>query len=151
MVLSRYRILQTKDEQGKWTDAGAVYERTYHDSPLVAVPVAGAGDVKVNWREWNDIARREREYGFFEPSLEEYDKVFADHADRYRLSDEIYTIEGDSYKEIRAKLYQRYVLDPMHEREEVERSILSYEVPERALAGVRAIRETRGDEPCPSD
>jgi hypothetical protein len=146
MVLSRYRILQTKNRLGKWMDAGAVYERTYHDSPLVAVPVAGAGDVKVNWREWNDIARREREYGFFEPSLEEYDKVFADHADRYRLSEEVYTIEGDSFKEIRAQLYQRYVLDPAHEREEVEHSILSYEVPERALAGVRTIRETKDDD-----
>ena len=147
MVLSRYRILQTRDKQGGWTDAGAVYERTYHDSPLVAVPVAGAGDVKVNWREWRDIAAREREFGAVGPPLEEYDKVFADHADRYRLSEEVYTIEGDSYKEIRAQLYQRYVLDPMHEREEAERPVLTYEVPaERPLAPARAIRETKGDD-----
>ena len=98
MALSRYRILQTKNELERWTDAGAVYERTFHDSPLVAVPVAGAGDVKVNWREWRDIAAREREFGAVGPPLEEYDKVFADHADRYRLSEAIYTIEGDSYK-----------------------------------------------------
>jgi len=109
------------------------------------IPVAGAGDVKVNWREWDDIARREREYGFFEPSLEEYHKVFADHADRYRLSEEIYTIEGDSYKEIRARLYQRYVLDPM--REQAEHPVLTYEVPvEKPLAATRAIRETKGDD-----
>jgi len=149
MVLSRYRILQTKNELGRWMDAGAVYERTYHDSPLVAVPVAGAGDVKVNWREWDDFAAREREFGAVEPPLEEYDKVFADHADRYCLSEEIYTIEGNSYKEIRARLYQRYVLDPAHEREEAERRVLTYEVPaERLLAAARAIRETKGDEPC---
>jgi hypothetical protein len=147
MVLSRYRILQTKNELGRWMDAGAVYERTYHDSPLVAVPVAGAGDVKVNWREWDDITAREREFGAVGPPLEEYDKVFADHADRYRLSEEIYTIEGDSYKEIRAQLYQRYVLDPMHEREETEHPVLTYEVsPERPLATARAIRETKGDD-----
>jgi len=110
------------------------------------IRVAGAGDVKFNWREWDDIARREREYGFFEPSLEDYDKVFADHADRYRLSEEIHIIEGDSYKEIRAKLYQRYVLDPMREWEEAERPVLTYEVPaERPLAPARAIRETEGD------
>jgi len=145
MVFSRYRILRTKNEQGRWTDAGAVYERTYHDSPLVAVPVAGAGDVKVNWREWRDIAAREREFGAMGPPLEEYDKVFADHADRYRLSEEIYTIEGDSYKEIRAKLYQRYVLDPM--REQAEHPVLTYEVPaESSLAAARAIRETKGDD-----
>jgi len=149
MVLSRYRVLQTKNEQGRWTDAGAVYERTFHDSPLVAVPVAGAGDVKVNWREWDGFAAREREFGAVGPPLEEYDKVFADHADRYRLSEELYTIEGDSYKEIRARLYQRYVLDPMHEQ--AEHPVLTYEVPaERPLAAARAIRETKGDEPCPS-
>jgi len=143
--------LQTKNELGRWTDAGAVYERTFHDSPLVAVPVAGAGDVKVNWREWNNIAAREREFGAVGPPLEEYDKVFADHADRYRLSEEIHIIEGDSYKEIRAKLYQRYVLDPMHEREEAEYPALTYEVPaKRPFAPARAIRETKGDEPCPS-
>ena len=147
MALSRYRILQTKNELGRWTDAGAVYERTFHDSPLVAVPVAGAGDVKVHWREWRDIAAREREFGAVGPPLEEYDKVFADHADRYRLSEEVYTIEGDSYKEIRAKLYQRYVLDPMHEREEAEHPVLTYEVPaQRPLAPARAIRETKGDD-----
>ena len=128
-------------------DAGAVYERTYHDSPLVAVPVAGAGDVKVNWREWGDIAAREREFGAVGSSLEEYDKVFADHADRYRLSEEVYTIEGSSYKEIRAKLYQRYVLDPAREREEAERPVAAYEVPtERSLAPARAIRETKGSD-----
>jgi len=147
MVLSRYRILRTKNEQGRWTDTGAVYERTYHDSPLVAVPVAGAGDVKVNWREWRDIAAREREFGAVGPPLEEYDKVFADHADRYRLSEEIYTIEGDSYHEIRAQLYQRYVLDPMHEQEEAEHPVLTYEVPaEKPLAAARAIREKGGDD-----
>jgi hypothetical protein len=147
MVLSRYRILQTKNELGRWMDAGAVYERTYYDSPLVAVPIAGAGDVKVNWREWNDIAAREREFGAVGPPLEEYDKVFADHADRYRLSEEVYTIEGDSYKEIRAQLYQRYVLDPMREREEAEHPVLTYEVPaEKPFAAARAIRETKGDD-----
>jgi hypothetical protein len=79
--------------------------------------------------------------------LEEYHKVFADHADRYRLSEEIYTIEGDSYKEIRARLYQCYVLDPMHEREEAEHPVLTYEVPaEGSLAAARAIRETKGDD-----
>ena len=101
--------------------------------------------MKVNWREWRDIAAREREFGAMGPPLEEYDKVFADHADRYRLSEEIYTIEGDSYKEIRAKLYQRYVLDPM--REQAEHPVLTYEVPaESSLAAARAIRETKGDD-----
>ena len=133
-------------ESGVWETSGAVFERTFGTPESAVIPVAGAGDVKVNWREWDDIASREREYGFFEPSLEEYDKVFADHADRYRLSKEVYTIEGDSYKEIRAKLYQRYVLDPMCEWEEAERPVLTYEVPvERPLAPARAIRETEGD------
>ncbi len=63
-----------------------------------------------------------------------------------QLSEEVYTIEGDSYKEIRARLYQRYVLDPMHEREEAEYPALTYEVPERPFAAARAIRETKGDD-----
>ena len=152
-MITRYRVLQTRNpENGIWETSGAVFERTFGTPKVAVIPVAGAGDVKVNWREWDDIARREREYGFFEPSLEEYDKVFADHADRYRLSEEVYTIEGDSYKEIRAQLYQRYVLDPAHEREEAERLVLTYEVPaKRPLAPARAIRETKGDEPCLSD
>lgn len=147
-MITRYRVLQTRNsESGTWETSGAVFERTFGTPKVAVIPVAGAGDVKVNWREWDDIARREREYGFFEPSLEEYHRVFADHADRYRLSEEVYTIEGDSYKEIRAKLYRRYVLDPMREREEAERPVLTYEVPaERPLAPARAIRETKGDD-----
>lgn len=147
-MITRYRVLQTRNpENGIWETSGAVFERTFGTPNVAVIPVAGAGDVKVNWWEWDDIARREREYGFFEPSLEEYDKVFADHADRYRLSEEVYTIEGGSYKDIRAKLYQRYVLDPMREREEAERPVLTYEVPaERPLAPARAIRETKGDD-----
>ncbi len=126
-------MLQTRNpENGVWETSGAVFERTFGTPKVAVIPVAGAGDVKVNWREWDDIARREREYGFFEPSLEEYDKVFADHADRYRLSPEIYTIEGDSYKEIRERLYQQYVLAPMQAKEkaqpEGERLALSYEI-----------------------
>ena len=150
-MISRYRILKMKDPHaGEWIDSGAVFERTFNSSNLYAIPVAGAGDVKVNWKDWDDFKRREREHGIFGPPLEEYDKVFADHADRYRLSEEVYIIEGDSYKEIRAQLYQCYVLDPMREREEAERPVLTYEVPERPLAPARAIRETKGDEPCPS-
>jgi hypothetical protein len=147
-MISRYRILKMRDPHtGEWVDSGAVFERTFNSSNLYAIPVAGAGDVKVNWRDWDDFNRREREYGIFGPPLEEYDKIFADHADRYRLSEEIYTIEGDSYKEIRARLYQRYVLDPMREWEEAEPPVLTYEVPaESSLAAARAIRETKGDD-----
>jgi len=101
----------------------------------------------VNWRDWNAIDKKADDYGMFGPPLEEYHKVFADHADRYRLSEEVYTIEGDSYKEIRAKLYQRYVLDPAHKREEAEHPVLTYEAPaERPLAPARAIHETKGDD-----
>lgn len=146
-MISRYRILKMREPHtGEWVDSGAVFERTFDSSNLYAIPVAGAGDVKANWKDWDDFNRREREYGIFGPPLEEYDKVFADHADRYCLSEEIYTIEGNSYKEIRAKLYQRHVLDPMREREEAEHPDLTYEVPaEKPLASVRAIRETKGD------
>lgn len=147
-MISRYRILRMKDPfTGEWVDSGAVFERIFDSPNLYTIPVAGAGDVKVNWRDWDDFNRREREHGIFGPSLEDYHKVFADHADRYRLSEEIYTIEGDSYKEIRAKLYQRYVLDPIREREQAEHPVLTYEVPaESSLAAARAIRETKGDD-----
>lgn len=147
-MISRYRILKMRDPHSEeWVDSGAVFERTFESSNLYAIPVAGAGDVKVNWRDWDDFNRREREYGIFGPPLEEYHKVFVDHADQYRLSEEIYTIEGDSYKEIRAKLYQRYVLEPMRKREEGEHPVLTYEVPaEKPLAAARVVRETKGDD-----
>jgi len=110
-VIARYRILYTLDPDHRvWQAAGAVFERTFGGPKMAAVPVAGAGDVKVNWRDWQDIAEREREHDFFELRLENYDVVFRDHADRYRLSDEIYDMEGESYKDIRQRLYQRYVL-----------------------------------------
>jgi hypothetical protein len=146
-MLTRYRIITKKDDQtNSWEAPGFVYERELDSGSVYAFPVIGAGDRKVYWRDWDAIDKKADEYGIFGPPLEEYDKVFADHADRYRLSEEIYTIEGDSYKEIRAKLYQRYVLDPMREREEAEPTALTYEVPaEKPLASVRAIRETKGD------
>ena len=151
-MLTRYRIITRRSTQtNSWEPLGAVYERELDGGNVYAFPVIGPGEEKVNWRDWNAIDKRGKSFGMFGPPLEEYDKVFADHADRYRLSEEIYTIEGDSYKEIRARLYQRYVLDPAHEREEAERRVLTYEVPtERPLAAARAIRETKGDEPCPS-
>ena len=147
-MLTQYRIITRKNTQTNlWEILGVVYEREFNSGNVYAFPVIGPGEEKVNWRDWNAIDRRSKSFGIFGPPLEEYGKVFADHADRYRLSEEVYTIEGDSYKEIRAKLYQRYVLDPMHEREEAERLVLTYEVPaERALAAARAIRETKGDD-----
>jgi hypothetical protein len=147
-MLTRYRIITKKDDQtNSWEALGFVYERELDSGNVYAFPVIGVGDQKVYWRDWNAIDKKADEYGIFGPPLEDYHEVFADHADRYRLSEEIYTIEGDSYKEIRARLYQRYVLDPMHEREEAERPVLTYEVPaERPLAAARAIRETKGDD-----
>ena len=131
-MLTRYRIITRKNVQANsWEPLGVVYERELDSGNVYAFPVIGPGEEKVNWRDWDAIDKKADEYGIFGPPLEEYDKVFADHADRYRLSEEVYTIEGDSYKEIRAQLYQRYVLDPMHEREEAERPVLTYEVPER--------------------
>ena len=145
-MLTRYRIITRKSTQtNSWEPLGFVYDRELDDGKVYAFPVIGPGEEKVNWRDWNAIDKQGRSFGMFGPPLEEYDKVFADHADRYRLSEEIYTIEGDSYKEIRVKLYQRYVLDPM--REQAEHPILTYEVPaEKPLAAARAIREKKGDD-----
>jgi len=131
MISSRYRVLRFRNEEGRWVNAGAVYERSYPGTPLFGVPVVGAGDVKVNWRDWRDIAAREREHDFFDLRLENYDTVFRDHADCYRLSDEIYTIEGESYKDIRERLYQRYVLGV-----DQEPASLAYEMAAPALATI---------------
>jgi len=147
-MLTRYRIITRKNDQtNSWEPLGVVYERELDSGNTYAFPVIGPGEEKVNWRDWKAIDKKADEYGIFGPALEEYDEVFADHADRYRLSEEIYTVEGDSYKEIRAKLYQRYVLDPMREREETEHPVLTYKVPaERSPALARTIRETKGDD-----
>ncbi len=147
-MLTRYKIITKKDDQtNSWEALGFVYERELDSGNVYAFPVIGVGDQKVYWRDWKAIDKKADEYGIFGPPLEEYGKVFADHADRYRLSEEVYTIEGDSYKEIRAKLYQRYVLDPMREQEAAEHPVLTYEVPaKRPLAAARAIRETKGDD-----
>jgi hypothetical protein len=145
-VLTRYRIITRKNPQtNSWEPLGVIYERELDSSNVYAFPVIGPGEEKVNWRDWDAIDKQGKSFGIFGPPLEEYDKVFADHADRYRPSEEIYTIEGDSYKEIRAKLYQRYVLDSM--REQAEHPVLTYEVPvEKPLAAARAIRERKGDD-----
>ena len=147
-MLTKYRIITRKNTKTNlWEPLGFVYERELDSGDVYAFPVIGPGEEKVNWRDWKAIDKKADDYGIFGPPLEEYHKVFADHADRYRLSEEIYTIEGDSYKEIRAKLYQRYVLDPIREWEEAEYPVLTYEVPsESSLAAARAIRETKGDD-----
>jgi len=146
MITTRYRILQIKNEQGEWQDRGAAYETRFHDSPLVVVPILSPAHTKVHWREWNDIVARERELGAMGPPLEEYDQLFVAHSDQYRLSRRIYTIEGQSYKEISKQLYERYVLSS-RQTESTSRQASQALTYEPVLAEGRTLRESDADKP----
>jgi hypothetical protein len=142
-VLTRYRILQ-KNSRGRWLPIGAVYDRLFDSGNVYAMPIAGPDEDKVNWRDWQAIDRKAKEFGIFGPPLEEYHKVFAGHADRYCLSDQIYTIEGESYREIRAKLYERYVLGRPWAEEGLEQPAVTYPVPaDRPFAETHVVRERK--------
>ncbi len=107
---TRYRVIEErKGRARRWQPIGAVYERA-HGGGIHAFPMIGAGDQHANWRVWKAIGECIDSYGRWGPSLEDYHLVFQGYADRYRLSDEIYTVEGESYNDIRERLYQRYVL-----------------------------------------
>jgi len=143
-VQTRYRIIQKKDERGRWRALGAVYERMFDNGNVYAMPIAGPDEDKINWRDWQAIDRKTKEFGVFGPPLEEYHKIFVDHADRYRLSRQIHTTKGESYREIRERLYQRYVLGRPWAEEGVEQPTVTYPVPaDKPLAGAHVVRERK--------
>ena len=104
-MMVKYRILQSKWPDGKkWRTRGIMYEN--HGSILKAYPILYSmmlSDPKEIKRHF-DKNIRERQL-----SIENAEEAFGDYADRYRLSPEVYTAEGDSFNDIVADLEERYL------------------------------------------
>lgn len=104
-MIVKYRILQSKWPDGKkWRTRGIMYEN--HGSILKAYPILYSmmlSDPKEIKRHF-DQNIRERQL-----SIENAEEAFGDYADRYRLSSEIYTAEGDSFNDIVAGLEEKYL------------------------------------------
>jgi hypothetical protein len=103
-MIVKYRILQSKWPDENWRIRGIMYEN--HGSILKAYPILYSmmlSDPKEIKRHF-DQNIRERQL-----SIESAEEAFGDYADRYRLSPEIYTAEGDSFDDIVADLEERYL------------------------------------------
>ena len=104
-MMVKYRILQSKwPDEKKWRIRGIMYEN--HGSILKAYPILYSmmlSDPKEIKRHF-DQNIRERQL-----SIENAEEAFGDYADRYRLSPEICTAEGDSFNDIVADLEERYL------------------------------------------
>lgn len=104
-MMVKYRILQSKWPDGKkWRTRGIIYEN--HGSILKAYPILYSmmlSDPKEIKRHFDQNIRERR------LSIENAEEAFGDYADRYRLSPEVYTAEGDSFNDIVADLEERYL------------------------------------------
>lgn len=104
-MIVKYRIMQSKwEEDNSWETWGIMYEN--HGNILKAYPILYSmmlSDPKEIKRHF-DQNIRERQL-----SIENAEEAFGDYADRYRLSPEICTAEGDSFNDIVADLEERYL------------------------------------------
>jgi hypothetical protein len=104
-MIIKYRILQSKwPDEKKWRIRGIMYEnqgRVLRDYPILySMMLSDPKEIKRHF----DQNIRESQL-----SIENAEEAFGDYADRYRLSPEIYTAEGDSFDDIVADLEERHL------------------------------------------
>ncbi len=104
-MIVKYRIMQSRWKEGNsWEPWGIIYEN--HGEILRDYPILYSmmpSDPKEIKRHF-DQNIRERQL-----SIENAEEAFGEYADRYRLSPETYTAEGDSFNDIVADLEERYL------------------------------------------
>jgi hypothetical protein len=103
-MIVKYRILQSKWPDEKWRIRGIMYEnhgRILRDYPILySMMLSDPKEIKRHF----DQNIRERQL-----SIENAEEAFGDYADRYRLSPEIYTAEGNSFEGIVADLEEKHL------------------------------------------
>jgi len=103
-MMVKYRILQSKWPDERWKIRGIVYEnhgKILRDYPILySMMLSDPKEIKRHF----DQNIRERQL-----SIENAEEALGDYADRYRLSPEIDTAEGDSFDDIVADLEERYL------------------------------------------
>lgn len=104
-MIVKYRIMQSRwEEDNSWETWGIIYENhgeILRDYPILySMMLSDPKEIKRHF----DKTIRERQL-----SIENAEEAFGDYADRYRLSPEIYTAEGDSFNDIIANLEERYL------------------------------------------
>jgi len=124
-----YRVLLSKpwwaSEKDGWEIGGVVCGTSFLDS----YPIMGIKGLEVERHVWNYIERRAAE---LEVSLENAEEAFGRYADRYKILPEIHEIEGESFGQIVAELFERYVaapagleLEAMRQVEEAELEVVA--------------------------
>ena len=104
-MIVKYRIMQSRwEEDNSWETWGIIYENhgeILRDYPILySMMLSDPKEIK----RYFDQNIRERQL-----SIENAEEAFGDYTDRYRLSPEIYTAEGDSFNDIVADLEERYL------------------------------------------
>jgi hypothetical protein len=104
-VIVKYRIMRSRwEEDSSWETWGIMYEnhgKILRDYPILySMMLSDPKEIKRHF----DQNIRERQL-----SIENAEEAFGDYADRYRLSPEIHTAEGDSFNDIVADLEERYL------------------------------------------
>jgi len=120
-VIVKYRIMQSRwEEDNSWETWGIMYEnygKILRDYPILySMMLSDPKEIKRHF----DQNIRERKL-----SIESAEEAFGDYADRYRLSPEIYTAEGDSFDDIVADLKERYLGYKRPERLRRELAVLA--------------------------
>ena len=135
----RYRLIEDwLAEERIWFTWGVFYENcsgTFTDFTLLihAIP----DDDRRKGRYFDQRIRELR------PSIEEAEIVLGEYADRYRVRPEICTVEGESHREIRARLWETIFEEMEGQRSERQSH---YVVPEPAYYPVREQADETGDE-----
>jgi len=129
-MIVKYRVIEDwLADEGIWYPWGMFYENCSGMFPERTLLTRAIPD---------DDRRKARYFGQrierFCPTVEEAETVLGKYADRYRVLPEIRTVEGASYKEIRARLWDA-IFEEMKKRQPERR--VEYVMPERAYVALR--------------
>jgi len=129
-MIVRYRVIEDwLADEGIWFPWGMFYENLSGSFPERTLLTRAIPD---------DDRRKARYFGQrierFHPTVAEAQIVLGEYADRYRVLPEIRTVEGEDYREIRARLWDM-IFEEM-EKPRVKQRV-EYAVPEMAYATLR--------------
>ena len=129
-MIVRYRVVEDwLADEGIWFPWGVFYENRSGNFADYTLSIRAIPDD--DRRKGRYFDRRIRE---LRPSIEEAEIILGEYADRYRVLSEIRVVEGTSYHEIRARLWD-IIFEEM-ERPRMEH-LVEYAVPEPAYVMLR--------------
>ena len=128
-MIVRYRIVEKYlDDSGRWMPWGTFYEDCSDGLKQTLLLRSIPDDDRERGRHWSQRAEE------LCPGIEDAQMILGTYADRFRVLPDIRTVEGASYKEIRARLWE--VIFEEMEKRRAERRV-EYAVPEPAYVALR--------------